>query len=98
MIKTSNDAANKDNTVDLTNNHPISEKQHVWVKIGKHEHPATVVSIDNQIATIKWSATNKQDEVDLHTIAPMFDSPGLSSRIRRTSRRTSRQTNKFLFE
>eukprot|EP00956_Cyclotella_meneghiniana_P043014 scaffold249384_cov76-Cyclotella_meneghiniana.AAC.5 len=89
-------ATNKKDAVDLINNHPISENQNVWVRIGKHEHPATVMSIGNQIATVKWSATNKLDEVDLHAIAPMFVDDSRSPGHSRRSMRTRRQTKRYL--
>ena len=90
--------ANEDDNEAKTAIESIRENQHVFVRIGKTEHEAIIVSISYPKAMVKWLLTNAVQEVDISSIEPMpwTNDNAIGTNKARLSKRKRRQTNKYM--
>jgi hypothetical protein len=78
------------------NAHLLKVGQYVWAFMGKGKHPAVIQAIHPSagMATVKWTASDSNGDVDLDKLFPMFDDDG--EKPSRFSKRKKTQTNYFL--
>ena len=65
----------------------FAEGDHIFVQQRKASHPAVIVSMQGNMAKVKWSTTNTLEDVELRHVSPMHTSNG------RENRRKSSKTN-----
>ena len=55
------------------NHHLFKAGQHVFVIIGKTEHPAVIVSLEHQMVWVRWSTMGTPEKVEVGQVRPMFE-------------------------